>query len=379
MLELYIEQGNKRMRCGYTTGSCAAAAAKAATELLLTGKAPVTVSIDTPKGVPLTLDVMNPAFADGQAVCAIQKDSGDDPDITNGILVYAAVKKCASGIEIDGGEGVGRVTQPGLNQPVGAAAINSTPRAMIRRACGEAAERHGYAGGLSVVISIPGGQELAKRTFNPRLGIEGGISVIGTTGIVEPMSAAALIKTIQLEMSVRAAAGKKAVLLAPGNYGEEFSRTWLGLDAAQQVMCSNFIGEALDAAVRSGFQKILLVGHIGKLVKLGIGMLNTHSAYGDGRMETLAACAVAAGADTNTLQAVLACVTTDAALPILACAGVLEETMAALGSRIDATLCCHVPEGVEVGFVCFTNAPEFRGVLTKSSNADELMELWKVK
>ena len=377
MLELYIEQGNKRMRCGYTTGSCAATAAKAAAELLLSGKAPAAVSIDTPKGVPLTLDVLSPTLQEGRAVCAIQKDSGDDPDVTNGLHIYATIEKIPAGIEIDGGEGVGRVTQPGLNQPVGAAAINSTPRAMIRTACCEVAKRHGYKGGFSVVISIPGGRTLAKRTFNPRLGIEGGISVIGTTGIVEPMSDAALIKTIQLELSMWAAAGKRAALLAPGNYGEDFSRTVLGLDTAQQVVCSNFIGEALDAAVRSGFRKILLVGHIGKLVKLGIGMLNTHSACGDGRMETLSACAVAAGADVDTLRAVLACVTTDAALLILSRAGMLGETMAALGSRIDATLRRHVPEGVEVGFVCFTNAPELRGVLMESANAGELMELWK--
>lgn len=254
MLELYVEQGGRRLRCGYTTGACAAAAAKAAAELLLSGCAPQTVSINTPKGVPLTLDVLKPSLAGGRAICAIQKDSGDDPDVTNGVLVYAAVEKRSSRIEIDGGEGVGRVTKPGLNQPVGAAAINAVPRAMIREACCEIAAAHGYAGGFSIVISIPAGVELAKRTFNPRLGIAEGISVIGTTGIVEPMSNAALINTIQLELSVLAAGGQKAALLTPGNYGEDFARDVLGLDMAQQVTCSNFIGEALDAAVRSGFQ-----------------------------------------------------------------------------------------------------------------------------
>lgn len=378
MLELYVNQGDKRLRCGYTTGACAAAAAKAAAELLLCGHAKKTVSIDTPKGVPLTLDVLNPVLLGGRASCAIKKDSGDDPDITNGILVYAAVEKIPSGVEIDGGEGVGRVTQPGLNQPVGAAAINSVPRSMIHKACGEAAAQYGYTGGFSVVVSIPGGQELAKRTFNPRLGIEDGISVIGTTGIVEPMSDAALIKTIQLELSVRAAARRKAAFLAPGNYGEDFSRTVLGLDVTEQVMCSNFIGEALDAAVRSGFRQILLVGHIGKLVKLGIGMMNTHSAYGDGRMETLAACAVMAGAEPGTLREVLSSVTTDAALMALYRAGMLPGAMEVLGNRIDATLHRRVPDGIEVGFICFTNTPELRGVLTKSENAERLMELWKI-
>lgn len=377
MLELYIEQGGKRLRCGYTTGSCAAAAAKAAATLLLCGEAPRTVALDTPRGVPLTLDVLEPRLAGGRAVCAIRKDSGDDPDVTNGVLVYAAVEKRASGVEIDGGEGVGRVTKPGLDQPVGAAAINSVPRAMIRDACRAAAAQYGYSGGFSVVVSIPAGGALAKRTFNPRLGIEGGISVIGTTGIVEPMSNAALVNTIQLELSVLAAAGQTAALLTPGNYGEDFARDALGLDMTRQVTCSNFIGDALDAAVRSGFRKILLIGHIGKLVKLGIGMMNTHSAYGDGRMETLAACALEAGAELPALRAVLASVSTDAALAVLRDAGALAGTMTALGRRIAAALERRVPEGVETGFVCFTNASELRGVLAKSANADELMELWK--
>lgn len=227
------------------------------------------------------------------------------------------------------------------------------------------------------MISIPAGVELAKRTFNPRLGIAEGISVIGTTGIVEPMSNAALINTIQLELSVLAAGGQKAALLTPGNYGEDFARDVLGLDMAQQVTCSNFIGEALDAAVRSGFQRILLIGHIGKLVKLGIGMMNTHSAYGDGRMETLAACALEAGAELPALRAVLGCVSTDAALAVLQETGMLAGTMAVLGGRIDVALNRRVPEGVETGFVCFTNAPGLRGVLAKSGNADELMERWK--
>ena len=377
-MELYIQQGAKRLRCGYTTGSCAAAAAKAAAELLLTGQAPKTVAIQTPKGIPLTLDVLDASLAGGRATCAIQKDSGDDPDVTNGIKVYAAVEKRPDGIAIDGGEGVGRVTQPGLDQPVGAAAINSTPRRMIRESLAAVAARQGYTGGFAVTVFVPGGEALAKRTFNPRLGIEGGISIIGTTGIVEPMSNAALVKTIQLELSVQAAAGHKEALLAPGNYGEDFSRDVLGLDVSRQVMCSNFIGDGIDAAVRSGFGRILLVGHIGKLVKLGIGMLNTHSAYGDGRMETLCACAVEAGAEPCVLQAILSSATTDAALAALGQAGMLSQTMDVLGGRINDTLCRHVPENVEIGFVCFTNAPALKGILTKSDNADELMKLWKL-
>lgn len=376
MLDIYIEQGGKRLRCGYTTGSCAAAASKAATKMLLSEEIPSVVSILTPKGIPLVLDVLEPQKETEQATCAIKKDSGDDPDVTNGILVYATVKKCESGIYIDGGEGIGRVTKPGLDQPVGAAAINSTPRKMITENCQEVAQQYGYTGGLFITISIPQGVQLAKRTFNPKLGIEGGISVIGTSGIVEPMSNAALVDTIQLELNVLVASGKKSVMLAPGNYGADFTKNILKLDTEKQVLCSNFIGEAIDAAVKSGFKKILLIGHIGKLVKLGIGMWNTHSAYGDGRMEVLCACAVLAGADETTLKKILECVSTDAVLMILHDAGILDKTMKILGQRIEATLQRRAPEDVEIGFICFTNDKKFQGILTQSSNAENLMGEW---
>lgn len=376
MLDLYIEQGGKRLRCGYTTGSCAAAASKAAAEMLLSGNVTGIVSIQTPKGIPLTLDVIEPLLESDQATCAIRKDSGDDPDITNGILIYATVRKCESGVLIDGGEGVGRVTKPGLNQPVGEAAINSTPRRMITEVCQEVAARYGYTGGFSVIIRIPQGVQLAKRTFNPRLGVEGGISVIGTTGIVEPMSNAALVDTIRLELNVLASAGETSVLLSPGNYGADFTRDVLKLDGTKQVLCSNFIGEAMDAAVSSGFRKILLIGHIGKLVKLGIGMWNTHSAWGDGRMEVLCACAVQAGAESSTLKEILGCISTDAALDVLQEAGILTKTMDILGARIEATLQRRVPEGVEIGFICFTSETKRQCVLTQSSNANTIMAEW---
>lgn len=376
MLDLYIEQKGKRLRCGYTTGSCATAAAKAAAHMLLTQKIIDRVSINTPKGIPLTVDVLEAECTREQASCAIRKDSGDDPDITNGMLVYATVTKCASDVVIDGGKGIGRVTKEGLNQPIGAAAINTTPREMIREACMEVADKNGYSGGFKVLIWIPQGEELAKRTFNSRLGIEGGLSVIGTTGIVEPMSNAALLDTIKLELHMRAVAGDKAVMLTPGNYGESFTKDILGLDVSKQVVCSNFIGDAIDGAVGSGFTKILLIGHIGKLVKLGIGMLNTHSAYGDGRMETLMACALEAGADIAVLKEIQKCVSTDSALAILHSADLLEKSMKVLSRRIEETLCRHIPEEVEIGFICFTNEPKLQGVLAMSSNAEEMMKFW---
>ena len=377
MLRHYITKNGKTMRCGYTTGSCAAGAAGAAAEMLLTGDPVTTVDMDTPKGIPLSLDILDIEIGEGFARCAVQKDSGDDPDITNGTLVYATAEKTDVGIEIDGGQGVGWVTKPGLDQPVGAAAINSVPRRMIEEQVRAACERCGYGGGIRITISIPEGEALAKRTFNPRIGIVGGLSVIGTTGIVEPMSNAALVDTIRVELSVLAASGARSVLLCPGNYGETFAREVLGLSMARQVSTSNFIGDAVQAAVGYGFERILLVGHIGKLVKLGIGMTNTHSQNGDGRMETLIACALACGADLGLLRKIQDCVTTDAALDALADQSLLSPVMEHLGRRIQATLERWVPTKVEIGFVCFTNAAGRQGVLCKSDNADALAAEWR--
>ena len=377
MLRHYITKGGKTMRCGYTTGSCAAGAAGAATRMLLSGQTIESIQMDTPKGIRLTLEILNVEIGPDFTRCAVQKDSGDDPDITNGMLVYAQARRVPSGIHIDGGEGVGRVTKPGLDQPVGEAAINSTPRRMIREQVEAACKECGYDGGIDIVITIPDGVELARRTFNPRIGIVGGLSVIGTTGIVEPMSNAALVDTIKLELSVLRASGATGVLMCPGNYGETFARESLGLSIEKHVSVSNFIGDGIEAAVADGFERILLVAHIGKLVKLGIGLHNTHSAYGDGRMETLIACALECGGDVGLLRTILNCVTTDAALEAIGRAGLMDDVMRVLGRRIQATLDRWVPANVEIGYICFTNAEPYKGVLIESENARRLACEWQ--
>lgn len=307
----------------------------------------------------------------------MRKDGGDDPDVTHGLLICAEVSLCAAGVEIEGGEGVGRVTKPGLDQPVGAAAINSVPRRMIAQALSQAGEDWDYPGGFRVRLTIPGGEAAAQKTFNSRLGIEGGLSILGTTGIVEPMSHTALAETIRLEIRQRAALGQKRLLLTPGNYGETFASGGLRLHLTGHVNCANFLGAALDACTEHGVTEILLVGHIGKLVKVGIGMMNTHSAWGDGRMETLVACALEAGAQTPLLRGLLTCVTTDAALALLREAGLLDETMARLGERIDRALVHRVGPASAVGFVCFTKAEGLAGVLCQSANAEALMQHWR--
>ena len=369
--------GGKMLRCGYTTGSCAAAAAKAAAQALLSGAFPPSVELRTPKGPILTLDVCDPSVTGKGCRCAIQKDSGDDPDITNGVLVYATVSKTDSGISIDGGTGVGRVTRPGLDQPPGAAAINSVPRQMIRDAVVSVAESLGYSGGLSVVIDIPEGCRLAQKTFNPHLGIEGGISVLGTSGIVEPMSDEALAESIRVEIRVLAEKQTEAILITLGNYGYDFASGPMGLSMEDNVTCSNFIGTALDSAAENGFRNVLLIGHIGKLVKMGIGLFNTHSRNGDGRLETLTACALQAGAPLSLLKELAACVTTDAALDVLEAAGLLDGTLAVLQGRIAFYIGRRMPDSVRTEFVCFSNSENRNCVLFRSSGADALINRWR--
>ncbi|NLU23705.1 MAG: cobalamin biosynthesis protein CbiD [Clostridiales bacterium] len=373
----YMAKGGKLLRCGYTTGSCAAAAAKGAACLLLTGKAPEAVTISTPAGIVLTLELLDPQLKTDPAVCAVRKDGGDDPDATAGLLICAAVRRCDTGISIDGGDGVGRVTKPGLDQPVGAAAINSTPRRMIAEAVRETCDECGYTGGMTVTISIPGGKAVAKRTFNPRMGIVGGLSVVGTTGIVEPMSTRALVDTVKLELSQLRADGTTDLLLTPGNYGAAFASESLRLDTRRIVTCANFIGDALDGAVELGFRRILLVGHVGKLVKLALNITDTHSRSGDGRMEALLRCALDAGGSLPLLRDISAAVTTDGALTAMAEENILIPAMALLGQRIGDCLLRRVPPEITVGFICFTNAPPLAGVLTQSKNAPKLMEIWR--
>lgn len=376
-MDLTRNINGKLLRCGYTTGSCAAGAAKAAAQMLLTGNRVDSVELDTPKGIRLTLDILDAVMDGDRASCAVRKDSGDDPDVTAGMLVYATAERIESGITIDGGEGVGRVTKPGLDQPVGAAAINSTPRRMIAENVSRICADFGYSGGIAVTVSIPVGRELAARTFNPRMGIEGGLSVLGTSGIVEPMSNQALVDTIALELRQLAAKGSRRLLLTPGNYGRDFAADKLHLRVDECVSCSNFIGDAIDAAVECGFKEILLVGHIGKLVKLGIGQTNTHSSAGDGRMETLVTCALLCGAETPLLRQIAGCVTTDAALEHLRSAGLKDAVCALLGQRIEATLLRRVPADIDIGYVLFTNREDLGGLLHESDNAERLMDNWR--
>ncbi len=374
-MEEYVYKNHKRLRYGYTTGTCAAAAAKAAARMLLTGEQVSSVCIDTPKGIAVTLSVLDCSFHNMEATCCVQKDAGDDADCTNQIRIFATVRYCAGdGILIEGGTGIGRVTRSGLEQPVGSAAINSVPRSMIAKVVLAEIAAAGYEGGMEVVISAPEGVELAKKTFNPRLGIEGGISILGTSGIVEPMSEQAIVDTIRLEIRQKTALGCGTLLLAPGNYGQHFALEMWGLDFDVGVKCSNFIGETLDIVLELGFSRVLLIGHIGKLIKVAAGVMNTHSNMADARLETLSACALLAGADADTARGILNCTTTDDALQILTDCRLLEAAMkiamekilAHMRRRVGAVQEIQV-QAIQIDAVLFSNV---HGVLAMSENAE---------
>ncbi|MDO4806283.1 MAG: cobalt-precorrin-5B (C(1))-methyltransferase CbiD [Coriobacteriales bacterium] len=355
-LDEYVHAGGKLLRCGCTTGTCAAAATRAAADLLLGGTCLPAVVVQTPAGIDVLVDIEEAQEGAGWACCAVQKDAGDDPDVTDGVMVYARVS-CADeqGVAIDGGVGVGRVTKAGLDQPVGAAAINSVPRRMICGAARASARQHSYDGGLAVEISIPAGVELAERTFNPRLGIEGGISVLGTSGIVRPMSEDALVASIAAELSVLRATGADHVLVVPGNYGRDYAQDVLGLDVRQAVTCSNYLGATIDEAARLGFLSMLVVGHLGKMVKVAGGIMNTHSRVADCRAEVFAAHAAMAGASQDVVQAIMEASTTDAMVAIVHEAGVLDQTMQSLMARLRRVLAQRAGGALCVDAVVFSN------------------------
>ncbi len=463
-MDTFVYKDHKKLRCGYTTGTCAALASQGAVRFLLTGSWKKTEEIMTPKGISVCVSLEEKTSGNGWAECAVRKDAGDDYDVTNGILVYARaefvkdksffekahmprLENSVSGsvrersesslklnagkrqkaewpvqrnaesredlIRIDGGIGIGRVTKSGLDQPIGAAAINSVPRKMIRDAVYALLEEAGEFSPVSITISVPAGVEAAKKTFNPVLGIEGGISVLGTSGIVEPMSEEALVETIRTHLNVLKAEGRKCVIAVPGNMGAGFLERYLieyrkynadlhqehaaadteaAVDAEQispeslstgadpslmdkfmnsLVTMSNFVGKTLDFAAELGFSGILIAGHMGKLVKIGNGIMNTHSREADGRMDTLLSCALSAGTeDLELLKKVQGSNTTDEAMDHLKQAGILEDTINIFLKRADWHLTHRSRDEVRTGMIVFGTKGEYLG---ETEDADAIL------
>lgn len=310
-LDLYITKYGESLRCGYTTGSCAAAAAKASVIMLESKRVLDYVEIDTPAGIRLKLEVTNPTITNEFASCSIVKDAGDDPDSTDGIEIFAEVKRRDDGkIVIDGGKGIGRITRKGLFGEIGHAAINPVPRQMIKKEVKEVSDS-----GYDVLIHAPEGEVIGKKTFNSQMGIQGGISIIGTKGIVYPMSEDALLKTIYMEVDmILDKYGDENIVLVPGNYGEKIAES-LGLSKSK-VKVSNYLGDSLLYIYNKGYKSITLIGHIGKFAKLSIGIFNTHSNVSDTRMEAFIYYLAMMGAPATVLNKVNDAITAEQALNI---------------------------------------------------------------
>ena len=382
-MEEYVYIDGKKYRRGYTTGSCAAAASKAATHMLLTKNKIDKINIDTPKGIPLSLNVCNIELTENKVKCSIEKDGGDDIDATHSMHIYAEVELIDrtndEDIIVEGGIGVGVVTKKGLSVEVGKPAINPVPMRMInsevRKVIGEDFKDNlGKNKSLKITICAPEGVEIAKKTFNPRLGIIGGISILGTTGIVEPMSDEGWKKSLSIELEMKKAQGLESIILVPGNHGEKFIKEKLNLDMKYVVRTSNFVGYMLKEAQRIGFKKILMVGHIGKYIKISAGIFNTHSKIADARSEILISNLAMMGAPYEFLKKIEGCVTAEAAVEIINESN-YKDFYDLISNKCKLKIEQYLlDEEIDVEVMIFSMD---KTLLGKSDNADSLVEVFR--
>ncbi|MDD7282707.1 MAG: cobalt-precorrin-5B (C(1))-methyltransferase CbiD [Clostridium sp.] len=397
-MEEYVIKNQKRLRLGITTGTCSAAAAQAAAMQLLLGVESHAVTLRTPKGMTVSVPVYLLESDSRKASYKVVKDSGDDPDVTNGTDVCVTVefvkqrvceqkdgsqdRSCAFTSEsfpyltLDGGIGIGRVTKEGLEQAFGQAAINRVPRQMIFAAVADVCEKANVCEPLHITVWMPEGETLAKRTFNPKLGIEGGLSILGTSGILEPMSEQAIVATIETEIRQLHAVGEEKVLVTPGNYGQAYASEYLGLDLAKSVKSSNYIGDTIDLAISYGMKDFLLVGNIGKLVKLAAGIFNTHSKVADGRGEIFAVHAAMAGAGANVVQEIYNCINTDRMLDVVEREGLREDVMQSILAAIEKHVDDRIGDAMRFGVIVFS---EKYGYLGQTSDADKVLDVFRGK
>ena len=341
MIDEFVYVDGKKYRRGYTSGSCACGATKAALIMHLEKRNINEVRIGTPKGVDLDLKIDNISRGKDWVQCSVKKDGGDDIDATHGMDIFARLELVQADqvpdfrsdldsdyLFITSGQGIGRVTKKGLDIRPGRPAINRVPLNMILKVVQEILDEAGldiydYLGGRKILVTIfaPQGQEIAKKTFNSNLGIEGGISIIGTTGIVDPMSDEGWKKALSAELAIKRAEGRETIILVPGNIGRDIMAKSYGADLDGIVKMSNFIGYMLMETKRLGFKRVIVGGHIGKLIKLSGGITNSHSRVADARREIMVANLALLGAPLELLKEVDACLSTDAMVDIIRKAG----------------------------------------------------------
>lgn len=293
-------------REGYTTGACAAAGAQAACRLLERDERPETVAVRSPLGFDIVIPINRLSYSAGQATAGVIKDGGDDPDVTHGAEVLVTVRRAPEpGIHIRGGPGVGTITQPGLELPPGSPAINPVPRRLIVEGVAVVLGTERPEPGVEVTVAIPGGEELARKTLNERIGIVGGLSILGTTGVVRPMSTASWRASVVQAIDVAAANSIRHIVLTTGGRSERFvQRLYPELPAMAFVQMGIFTGDALKRAVERGVSRVTLCGMIGKMAKLASGQLQTHVAGGQVKLDFLAELAREAGAAPELVAAI---------------------------------------------------------------------------
>lgn len=370
----YIKKGGREYRLGYTTGTTAAGAAKAAAQMLASQSQVKEVFIDTPAGIRVEMKVVAAAFEKNKASASIIKDAGDDPDVTDGLKITAEVKRIkknkklkTSQLLIKGGKGIGKVTKPGLQLDPGQAAINPVPREMIKKSVLDVFPKNNY---FEVLISAPEALEIAAKTFNPKLGIKGGISILGNTGIVEPMSESAYKESLALELKQGFSLGIKKFVFVFGNHGKNKALE-LGFDSKQIIRMSNFVGFMLEQAAELKIEEIIIIGHIGKIVKIAGGIFNTHSKIADARCEILAAHTALVGAEQKIIKDIFNLNTAESAADYL-----ISKNLAQILNNIAEAVAVKTAERlankIKVKAVVFSFN---QGIIALSKDAEEDFEI----
>ena len=369
--EYFIVKGQKKLRCGYTTGSCAAAVAKAGTLMVLTEIEYPIITLETLKGLVLNLEVASIVRKQNSVICSVKKDGGDDPDITHGISIFGKITKVENGrgcVLIRAGLGIGIVTEPGLPCPVGSPAINPSPQKQIKDEVKKIMVAHNFNGDIIIELWIPEGPLLAEKTFNPKIGIKGGLSILGTTGIVEPMSEKAFIDTLKIEIDSHLAKNNDCLLFCSGNYGKHFATDTLEISIDHSIKYGNYIGEVLDYLVYRNVKKALFISHIGKIVKVAAGIMNTWSKIADGRMEIFGVHCGMAGGTREDIKNIMEMTNTEVVILYLKQKELFAAVQESVMDKIINHMKDRVRDQVEIEVIVFYGSSEIFGTTSGVEN-----------